>query len=522
MIITATHIKTAELILEETQVTEIIDAILTRNSDHRGRKATFTTRQFLFLQYVCCFAFKNVRVTSFPMVLRSLPAETLLKHGLQRRTSITSMYNYSKRLRNATDYTEARTPHLEQSERDWRRDKIDDYVEELLSCTIYREPEDPKMLSLDATDVPIGGRDASKNSDGTRKHPAKRGKGSKGPCDGATRGKTSTKGLNGKSEFFYGYFAHVLAFTPVAETGNPDRVQVPFFALATSTADLVEPTLRAIDRVKKRHEIDEILADKYYSYLEYERWWTELNQRNIRQVLDIRDDQQGFMDFDGHLIGAAWVHCPATPLELGEITGLPPQPTAQQRMNFTNKIMERFAYAARRQNTLANGSSQWKCPALAGKVGCPLRGLESIQTARENGRPIVQNPPLEEDKPAMCCNDTVLITPRTAQQKILFKTSQRRYWGSKDWQETYKLRGSIERFFGHAKVHHGLVPEAHYFKGLGIATLCTSISIASTNISKMRKWASNEDTPPQHPLLFSTEIDYDYEECEHEHEKLAS
>jgi len=137
-------------------------------------------------------------------------------------------------------------------------------------------------------------------------------------------------------------------------------------------------------------------------------------------------------------------------------------------------------------------------------------------------RPIVQNPPLEEGKPAMCCKDTVLITPRTAQQKILFKTSQRRYWGSKDWQETYKLRGSIERFFGHAKVHHGLVPEAHYFKGLGIATLCTSISIASTNISKMRKWASNEDTPPQHPLLFSTEIDYDYEECEHEHEKLVS
>ena len=111
-------------------------------------------------------------------------------------------------------------------------------------------------------------------------------------------------------------------------------------------------------------------------------------------------------------------------------------------------------------------------------------------------RPIVQNPPLEEGKPAMCCKDTVLITPRTAQQKILFKTSQRRYWGSKDWQETYKLRGSIERFFGHAKVHHGLVPEAHYFKGLGIATLCTSISIASTNISKMRKWASNEDTHP--------------------------
>jgi hypothetical protein len=122
----------------------------------------------------------------------------------------------------------------------------------------------------------------------------------------------------------------------------------------------------------------------------------------------------------------------------------------------------------------------------------------------------------------MCCSETVLITPRTPEQKKLFKISQKRYWGSRDWQDIYKLRSSIERYFGHMKEHHGAKRQAHAIRGLGMATLCTSISFASTKIPRLRKWATTQENPPQHPLLFSKEIDYDYGKCEHEYEELAS
>lgn len=518
MTITTTHITTIGLILNETKAVEILDEILARNTDSRGRKPTFTTRQFLFLQFACAFAYKNVLVSSFPKALAELPAATLMEYGLKRKTSITSMYNYTKRLVNAVDYTETRAPHITSEERLWRRTKLDDYVETVLAYTIHRENTDPKTLSIDATAIEIGGRGATRNTqeNETSPTPAMKGKGSKGPSDAAISRKTSTNGVGGSTVFFSGYFAHVLAFTPTEGNGRPDKVQTPFFTLETANKDVVEPSLRAIDRVQNRYGLKELIADRLYSYLEYERWWKEINNRGISQVLDLRDDQQGFEDFDGHLIAAGWVHCPATPLELGTIATLPPQPTAQQRMTFNNRIMERKPYAARRHATLENGAVQWKCPAVAGTVGCAIRGPESIQFAREKNRPIVANPPRTEDKPALCCNETILITPQTKEQKILFKTAQKHYWGSNQWQDLYKLRSSIERYFGHAKEHHGLKRDAHAFRGLGMATICTTAVFTSTNISKLRLWAATQQNPPQHPLLFTTEIETETEENQEE------
>jgi len=64
-------------------------------------------------------------------------------------------------------------------------------------------------------------------------------------------------------------------------------------------------------------------------------------------------------------------------------------------------------------------------PSTSRESRVPLRGPETIQHAHQKNKPVINNPPREED-----------------------------------WQDIYKLRSSIERFFGHAKVHHGLVPEA--------------------------------------------------------------
>jgi hypothetical protein len=228
-----------------------------------------------------------------------------------------------------------------------------------------------------------------------------------------------------------------------------------------------------------------------------------LDERGIQQVLDLRSDQQGFTDYDGHLIAAAWPHCPATPPELGTIASLPPQPTHQQREDYTSKVNARFSYAAKPKELFKAGSGRWICPARVEKVGCSIRGAESIQIAREKGLPIIENPPPEDLQPAMCKNGDVTFRANKPAQKTLFKVSQRFYWGSEDWQDHYRLRGCIERFFGYAIMHQGLQRDAHAFRGLGMATLITAAIFANANINKLRLWAQNEENPPEHPLLFT-------------------
>lgn len=523
-------IQTVALLVDETRCAEILESMLDRNTKPGGRKPTIDSKQFLFLFLLTGRNYKNFCVTTMVKTLKSLPAEILLERGLSRRWKATSLYGYTKRLHAAIDYSELRAPHLDQAERNWRHDRVDDFVAELLGYTIYREPKDPAVFAIDATAVPSPERiqrkpkgdptppERSIDDDGPdiiamppeneedlmrRINPPSelRKKGSKGPTDGSWSGKTSTTDTK-KVEWFFGYFAHAVSTTPITRSGS-DRVQVPFFSLTTAKGDVVEPSLRALDRIQRSYTIEHLAADRLYSNLRYERWWKELDARGISQVLDLRSDQQGFTDYDGHLIAAAWPHCPATPPELGTIPNLPPQPTQSQREEFTNKINLRKSYAGKPKERFKDGKGRWGCPATAGQVGCPLKGPESIQIARERGLPIVQNPPAENMQPAMCRNGSVQFSAQTPPQQTLFKLSQRFYWGSEEWQSLYRLRGSIERLFGYAKKHQGLQRDAHAFRGLGMATLCTAAIFANANINKLRLWAQKEETPPDHPLLFT-------------------
>jgi hypothetical protein len=534
MSINSVHITTARLLTDESGCAEILDSLLDRNSGPAGRKPSFTSRQFLFLHFLTAAVRKDVYVSNMVDVARYLPADVLLEFGLTRNLKASRLYGYTKRLHAATDHSHARAPHLAEAEREWRRTRLDDFVDALLSYTMHRDPRDPQVYSIDATAVEVAERhrrqpkgepiapssavtddeldiialppenDAELTSELMTERTSP-GRGHKGPTDGTWSGKTDT-GASGKMEWFFGYYAHSIATTPVTKSGS-DRVQVAFFSLATARGDVVEPSLRAIDRVHNRHGIHFLAADRLYSNLKYDRWWIELDRRGIRQVLDMRKDQQGFTDFDGHLVAAGSVHCPATPRELGNIPTLPPNPSAGQRMEFQAKIQARFAYAGRAHSQFQDGKGRWECPALSGKVGCPLRGPESLQLARERGVPIITNPPEPGSEPVMCKKETVTISVRTPEQKKLFKVAQRTYWGSAEWQDLYRLRGSIERLFGHTKKHHGLSKDTHAYRGLGMATICTATIFAHANINKLRLWAATLPTPPEHPLLFSTEFE---------------
>ena len=529
-------IQTVALLVDETRCAEILESMLDRNSKPAGRTPTIDSERFLFLFWLSGRVYRSFCVTSMIKVLKALPADVCVERAISRRWKAPVLYGYTRRLHAAVDYTLLRAPDLTEAERTWRRDRLDDFGAELLGYTMYRDPDDPAVFAIDATAVPSpelirrrpkgtpvtperqtddAGPDVvvlpPENEDDLMRYLNPDSiitrKGTKGPSDGSWSGKTSTTDTS-KTDWFFGYYAHVVSTTPVTRFG-PDRVQVPFFTLSTAKGDVVEPSLRAIDRIQRQHSIEYLAADRLYSNLQYDRWWKKLDERGISQVLDLRADQQGFTDYDGHPIAAAWPHCPATPRELGTIPSLPPQPTESQREEYSARIRERASYAGKPNGRFKDGKGRWGCPARAGQVGCPIQGPESIQIAREQGLPIVHNPPAKELQPAMCRNSSVQFAARTPAQKSLFKTSQRYYWGSEEWQNLYRLRGAIERYFGHAKKHQGLQREAHAYRGLGMATLVTASIFANANIRKLRKWAQGEQTPPDHPLLFTLAADED-------------
>lgn len=108
---------------------------------------------------------------------------------------------------------------------------------------------------------------------------------------------------------------------------------------------------------------------------------------------------------------------------------LGPNTTKTEREDFQDKITRRFAYAAERRSQLdVDGKIRYRCPARAGKTGCPLVD-GSIAAATELGLPIIAHPPGEDGRPHVR-QQTVQLKAETAEQQMAMKMHQKHYWGS--------------------------------------------------------------------------------------------
>src|SRR5690606_17480104 len=126
------------------------------------------------------------------------------------------------------------------------------------------------------------------------------------------------------------------------------------------------------------------------------------------------------------------------------------------------------------------GVTRWVCPALNGTVGCPLRD-DTVVTARNQGHPIVANPPALDlgELPKCCTQRTIQIEADPA-----IKYLQEDYWGSPEWEGTYALRSAVEAVFGNLKnpgtedVRRGFMQVV----GLPLVTLAFAGAAACYNI----------------------------------------
>ncbi|MDA8282516.1 MAG: hypothetical protein M0Z42_04275 [Actinomycetota bacterium] len=316
----------------------------------------------------------------------------------------------------------------------------------------------------------------------------------------ARPGKKTRK--DGAKEGFFGYEEHTTVRASLAPSGDPawEPPLIRSFEVTPASTDVVDVSLGMLDRCAPTPE--DIIVDRHYSYKDVFRWKDQLTARGIRQHLDLRGDEQGFIDVDQVKFAAGWAHCPATPADLGTIVR--PQPTASKETidRSIKRIELRQRYAFRRITTPdASGRARWECPASAGTVGCP-NCPGTVAAAISLGLPVIENPPAlaGPNAPACCTQRTVTITPPALVRKLM----QPFYWGSKQWREIFGKRTYVEGSYGNRKNPSTENLRRGYLRVTGVArvNLFSIFPVVSYNLRMLQNWHDRTGLGnPDHPLL---------------------
>lgn len=315
--------------------------------------------------------------------------------------------------------------------------------------------------------------------------------------DAAIGSKTSKAG---RRESYYGYVLDAaIRITPPGETKQP--VVLERMVVSPASTDVVAPSLTMLDSLAATGTgVSDIVVDRHYSYKRVDRWADELRKRQIEQHFDLRSDEQGFKDINGMRLVAGWMHCPATPDRLADIPRPGFNASRSDRDEFTKRITERETWALDRHERVNDtGRSRWMCPAIAGKLGCPLRE-GTVDTAESAGLPIVSDPPDPATAPSCCTNASGIVSDRSDATR---KHQQPYYWGTEQWQQAYDLRTYVEGLFGSLKnpdtedVRRGFTK----FVGLPMMSLGLALAAAVCNVRHQRNFWTNTPDQPDHPLL---------------------
>lgn len=244
-------------------------------------------------------------------------------------------------------------------------------------------------------------------------------------------------------ELFFGYYAQ--AITMVREEHGP---AVPELArrVALSSCRLDPP--RALVPVLERMvaggvAVGDLLADSGYAHRAATAWALPLRRLGARLVQDLHPHDRGPKGTHaGAVIANGRLWCPATPKALLELGPLPPHASAGDVAAHDAKTTELARYKLGRLSAEdADGYHRVACPALAGKLRCPLR---PPSMSLPHDRPEILVPP--EGPPRCCVQQTLTVPP-----EINAKTTQKHDYPSAAHRRSYARRTASERTFSTVK-----------------------------------------------------------------------
>ncbi len=212
-----------------------------------------------------------------------------------------------------------------------------------------------------------------------------------------------------KGEMFFGYY--LSAATMIREEHGP---LVPELARRMTLSSCELDPVRAFAKVLTAMPAagigpGDILADSGNAHRDPAAWAIPLRRAGAQLIQDLHPHDRGPRGtHHGAIIANGNLYCPATPKTLLQLGPLAPAATAGQTAAHDIRAAE---LAKHKLGPIsaddADGYHRVMCPAVMGKIRCPLRP-ESMTLDRR--RPEVLTPP--EHPPACCAQQTITVPRR--------------------------------------------------------------------------------------------------------------
>ena len=240
-----------------------------------------------------------------------------------------------------------------------------------------------------------------------------------------------------KGEMFYGYYLSLAVMTR-EENGPP----VPELTRRMTAGSCDRDPARALAPVLTAMPAAGIplgdgINDSGYAHRDAQAWAIPMRRAGAQLVQDLHPSDRGPRGTcHGAIIANGNLYCPQTPKPLLELGPLPPTAPAGGAAAHDQQAAELARHKLGRHTADdTDGYHRAACPAVTGKIRCPLRP-DSMKLPRD--RPEILTPP--EHPPACCTQQTITISP-----DIAAKTRQKHDYPSAGWRRSYARRTSAER-----------------------------------------------------------------------------
>jgi hypothetical protein len=246
-----------------------------------------------------------------------------------------------------------------------------------------------------------------------------------------------------EDELFFGYYLSA-AITVPDEQGPPVPELARRMTLSSSRHDPVPafaPVLTAMPAAGI--PLGDVLADSGYSHRVPQHWAAPLRAAGAALIQDLHPHDRGPRGTSqGAVIANGNLYCPATPRALLETGPLARTATREQGAAHDAKTAEAARHKLGRITADdADGYHRVACPAVTGKIRCPLR---PASMTLDRDRPEILTPP---EHPQACCTQQTITVP----PQVNAKTRQKHDYPSKAHRQSYARRAGAERGFATAK-----------------------------------------------------------------------
>jgi hypothetical protein len=293
--------------------------------------------------------------------------------------------------------------------------------------------------------------------------------------------------LRSENELFYGYY-----FSAGTMTGEDNGPAVPELArramLSSCRHDPVRAFAPALTAMPGQGiPLGDILDDSGYAHRDAGAWAIPLRAAGARLVQDLHPHDRGPKGtHDGAIISNGNLYCPATPRPLLELGPLARTATPGQATDHDRKTAELARHKPGRiTSDDADGYHRVQCPAVMGKIRCPLRPA-SMRLDRD--RPEILQPP---EHPQACCSQQTITVP----PEVLAKTAQKHDYPSAAWRRSYARRTGAERGFATTKDPATSDISRGWCRLMGLTplTLFTTTLLIVRNQRILRAWTARQE-----------------------------